>query len=130
MIFNISGHENVLGNHKNTIEFTKESYLTKKGDCIVGISADFSYDQVMKIVTNFSKIKVIIEIDCIIDTLTAFINKKFDDKEEIVIRRSGYLSKRTLGINSNKAVIDINRQIIEKLKNSDAIAKVTITGIK
>ena len=32
-------HANVIGSHKTTIEITKDNYLTKKGDCIVGINS-------------------------------------------------------------------------------------------
>ena len=34
------GHENILGTHKTTLEFTKDKHLTKKGDCIVAVAAD------------------------------------------------------------------------------------------
>ena len=33
--FNIFGHPNILCNHKNTLEFTKQDFVTKKGDCIL-----------------------------------------------------------------------------------------------
>ena len=36
------GHENIRSNHKNTIEITKESHLTTRGDCIIGVSANSS----------------------------------------------------------------------------------------
>ena len=37
-----SGHENIRSNHKKTIEITKESHLTLRGDCIVGVNAKSS----------------------------------------------------------------------------------------
>ena len=37
-----SGHENIRSNHKKTIEITKESELTVRGDCIVGVNANYS----------------------------------------------------------------------------------------
>ncbi|MEM2131517.1 MAG: DUF371 domain-containing protein, partial [Candidatus Woesearchaeota archaeon] len=46
IIFNFSGHENLLGNHKNSFEFTKEKELTKRGNCIIGVMADFDYKKV------------------------------------------------------------------------------------
>ncbi len=36
------GHENIRSNHKKTIEITKESHLTSRGDCIVGVNANSS----------------------------------------------------------------------------------------
>ena len=37
-----SGHENIRSNHQKTIEITKESHLTPRGDCIVGVNAKYS----------------------------------------------------------------------------------------
>ena len=34
------GHPLVLGSHPTTFEVTREDYLTKKGNCIIGIAAD------------------------------------------------------------------------------------------
>ena len=34
------GHKNIVSLHARTIEITKDSYLTKNGDCIVGVSAN------------------------------------------------------------------------------------------
>ena len=36
------GHENIRSNHKKTIEITKESHLTTRGDCIIGVRANSS----------------------------------------------------------------------------------------
>lgn len=34
------GHENVLATNRTTLEVTKDQHLTKKGDCIIAVSAD------------------------------------------------------------------------------------------
>jgi hypothetical protein len=34
------GHPNVLATHPRTIEITKDNYLTKEGNCIIGINAN------------------------------------------------------------------------------------------
>ncbi|MCK5388859.1 MAG: DUF371 domain-containing protein, partial [Candidatus Thorarchaeota archaeon] len=38
--FKAYGHENVIGEHKTTVEITTEDYLTKQGTCIVGMEAN------------------------------------------------------------------------------------------
>ena len=91
MKFFIYGHENLLATHNTTLEFTKDSYLTKNGDCIVGIRADFSYDELMKL-KGQDTIKIIISIDEIKEEIISKVNKYFDHKEEIVIRLSDFLS--------------------------------------
>ncbi|MBT4023032.1 DUF371 domain-containing protein [archaeon] len=125
MKFFIYGHENLLATHNTTLEFTKDSYLTKNGDCIVGIRADFSYDELMKL-KGQDTIKIIISIDEIKEEIISKVNKYFDHKEEIVIRLSDFLSDRTLGIKANKAAINLSREMIEKLKDPNSRAQVEI----
>jgi uncharacterized protein len=123
MIFKIFGHINMLATHPTTLEFTRDLELTKRGDCIVGVNADF---KITKEVLSAKKIKVTIACSGVSDYITADVNPDFSDMHEIVIRKSGFLSKRTLGINADKAAIDIDRRIIEKLKNPDNFALVKI----
>mgnify|MGYP003973927085 CR=1 FL=1 len=125
MKFFIYGHENLLATHNTTLEFTKDSYLTKNGDCIVGIRADFSYDELMKL-KGQDTIKIIISIDEIKEEIISKVNKYFDHKEEIVIRLSDFLSDRTLGIKANKAAINLSRESIQKLKDPNTRAQVEI----
>lgn len=122
MNFTAQGHENILSTHPRTFEFTKQKTLSKRGDCIIGINSDFDYDQLMKFISEKKKTKqndLLIKI--IVDgetwTIKSELNFDFDDKEEIVIRKTPFLSPRTLGINAEYGSVDIPRHIVEKLKN-------------
>jgi hypothetical protein len=121
MEFFIFGHPNISADHKTTLEFTKDKELTKKGNCIVGVNSDFSFSEIKKLLT-YKKIKIIIEDQ----EITADVNPDFNDKKEIVIRRSDFKSPRTLGINADKAAIDLNKKLVEKLKNPKTKVKVEI----
>ncbi|MEM3427878.1 MAG: DUF371 domain-containing protein, partial [Nitrososphaerales archaeon] len=35
-----SGHRNICATHKTTLEITKSTHLTHRGDCIIGVGAD------------------------------------------------------------------------------------------
>ena len=129
MIFNISGHENILGNHHSTLEFTKESELSKRGNCIIGIKADFSFSKLKEILEEYIKIKVRITCEDIRDEFFCVVNKNFHDLHEIVIRKTTFISPRTLGIRADKAAVDLNRTLIAKLKDPKARAKVEIIGV-
>jgi hypothetical protein len=120
----IYGHPNISSKHKTTLEFTKDKEVSKKGDCIVGVSSDFSFSDIKKLLDN-KKIKIDIGGDIVI----ADINPNFNDKKEIVIRRSDFKSSRTLGINANKAAIDLKRSLVKKLQNSEEKVKVKIKAI-
>ena len=124
--FSCHGHENVLSNHKNTLEFTKDSSLTKEGDCIIGVKADFDYSRLMEFVSGNKGKKVKGEISAggVKDSFSFVVNPDFDDKHEIVLRKSEFNSKRTLGFKLDKAAADISRRVAEGMKNPDAVMKV------
>lgn len=125
--FKIYGHENTLSLHRNSIEFTKEDYLTKKGDCILGINADFDIARVKEFVKEFHlhKVNVTISVPGVSDSFETVINSDFDS-EEMVIRKTDFLCGRTFGIKSTKASIDIDRKIVEYLTDANNSASVVI----
>ncbi len=127
MQFNIFGHKNVLCTHRNTIEFTKDKELSRNGDCILGVNADFKES---KKILGSKKIKITITCDGVSDSFEAIVNPDFDDSHEIVFRRSFFNSKRTLGFASTKAAIDIDRRIVEKLKGEKSHAVVKIEEVE
>jgi hypothetical protein len=112
--------------HRNTIEFTKDSSLSKEGDCIVGVNADFDYPKLMDFVSKNKgkKIKGEISVGDVTDSFTFVLNGNFDDKHEIVLRRSEFHSERTLGFKLDKAAVDLDRKLVERAKNKKAEIKV------
>ena len=127
MKFNIKGHKNVLSTHTKSFEFTKDKELTLTGDCIVGVDANFSFD---KKIVNFQNIKIEISCGDLKDVINAKVNPNFNHESEIVIRKSNFISERTLGINADKSANDLNRELINKLKDPDVKANVYIEGLK
>lgn len=125
MHFTISGSSNLLATHRTTLEFTKENYLTKKGDCILGINATFSLDEIRQKLKK-GKIKITIETKNHKDELTAEYNPAFHHPEQMVIRTSNYIDNRTFAINATKAAKDIKRELVEELQHEGYVGKVTI----
>jgi hypothetical protein len=115
--FTAYGHPNITAKHKTTLEFTKDKELTKRGDCIIGVNSDFDLESIRKLIKNKERIKIVIKVNNLSEEINAEINKDFKDNEEIVIRRSDFNSKRTLGIKSDKACINLSKELIELLKN-------------
>ena len=115
--FTAYGHKNITAKHKTTLEFTKDKELTERGDCIIGVNSDFSLNSIRKFIKNKQKIRIRIKVNELCEEITAEINKDFNDDKEIVVRRSEFNSKRTLGIKSDKACIDLKKEFIELIKN-------------
>jgi hypothetical protein len=94
--FNAYGHPNILATHKTTLEFTKDNELSLKGDCIVGVKADFELKEIKQFIKNSKNKKISITIKTISknkkykkiqETIIAEINPNFDDDREFVIRK-------------------------------------------
>ncbi len=119
------GHENILCTHRTTIEITKETNLTKKGDCVLAVKAskacldltpDFQHQ-----IKNENKFKVILKVGELQDCFYGFGNKKLKllDKTNMVFRKSDFICERTVLINCSKSSKELNRELIEKLKNPE-----------
>ena len=130
--FTAHGHPNILATHQTTLEITKDSELTKKGDCIVAVGADFSLQQLQRIVGSCGdggKIKLTIAVAGLKAEVIAVVNKEFCSENEIVLRRGNFISERTLGMQADRAAADIGRKLVEKLKSPSSIVSVTVSNI-
>ncbi|RLF87990.1 DUF371 domain-containing protein, partial [Thermococci archaeon] len=98
------GHENVRATHKSTLEFTKEDFLTPRGDCILCIKAnkginDLS-EEFKKGLKSGKKLTIKIMVDEIEDELTAWGDERLilDHATSMVVRKSEYIDSRTLAV--------------------------------
>jgi hypothetical protein len=122
LVIKARGNKLIKATHKSTLEITKDNFLTKRGDCIIGINANYSVkdlpEDLKDHLLNEGKIKIVIKVDDLIDDIIAYGSKNLllTNDRSIVIRKSNYIDDRTLAINSNKSAIDIDRKIIEELR--------------
>ena len=128
------GHKNILATHKTTIEITKERELSKKGNCIIAVGANKSIIELSegfkkKLRSNNSKLTIKIEANGLNDKLTAkgFPKLILTNTRDIVIRKSSYICDRTLAIGSNKAAIELSRELVMKLRNPNQQVKIILT---
>ena len=127
--FTAHGHPNILATHKTTLEITKNSELTKSGDCIVALSANFSLQRIKELISNCNsgdKIKLTVEAAGLKEEIIAVVNKDFRSEKEIVLRKGSFVSERTLGVNADKAAAKLSRELVEKLKSGSTAVSVTI----
>ena len=128
-----SGHENIRSNHKKTIEITKEPELTLRGDCIIGVNASsscFDLPESFKEKLQDSKSKVqfsirVAEHEFIVEG-RGHPNLTLSHKEDIVIRKSDFVSPRTLAVKCDKASDLLPREMVQLLQNPNARGTFTI----
>ena len=119
------GHENISCIHSSTIELTKDSHITKRGTCILGINATKACidlnDLTKKKIKNGNKLTIIINIDNESEMFYGYGNPNLTlvNKNDMVFRKSNFICDRTVLIRCTKASNDLNKNLINKIKVSN-----------
>jgi len=128
------GNANILATHKTTLEITKEPTLSKRGDCIIAISAnktfaDLSREFKESLRKENAKLTILIETENLAEVVNARGSSRLILKHptDIVVRKSDYICSRTLAVQADKAACDLSRDIVEKLRNPKQKVKITLT---
>jgi hypothetical protein len=126
-------HRNVLSLHKKTLEFTKETHLTPRGDCIVAIKADSGMNDLSEefkriLRTLGSRLEITIQCAELKDKVVAFGSPELilSHPTDMVVRKSGFICPRTLAIKADKSAYELDRKLVEKLGSEDDL-EVVIT---
>jgi uncharacterized protein len=127
------GHPNIQSLHLRAIEVTKNPNLTLRGDCIIGVRANKgckdlnpSLQRLLK--KEDSVVRLSIITGNLFYRLNAFGNSRIMllDAQDIVIRKTNFVCSRTLCVNSDKASLDIPREIIRSLQDPERRAILSI----
>jgi uncharacterized protein len=123
-VVDFKGHPMVRSSHPTTIEITTEDYLTESGDCIIGVGAAKGCAGLSSAV----KERLMVEGSRVTLTVAAggqsfVIRARGDprltltDPHEMVVRKSDYISGRTLAVRADASSRDLPREIVRLLKN-------------
>ena len=132
--FKAKGHRNILALHETTVMTTREASLSRRGDCVVAVSAEKGLSGLS------TEIKEAARRPEAVITLTLSVDREifevkgmghpsltYADPNDMVARKSGYICGRTLMIHSDRAACDMPRRIVDKLRDPNAILHVTVT---
>jgi hypothetical protein len=129
------GHENVQATHKTTLEITKDKHLTKNGDCIIAVAANKSLADLSpkfkeKLRRKNAILTIRIEAEGVVEEIKASGSSHLilTHPTEIVVRKSDYISNRTLAIRADKTSYDLSKRLVDKLKNPNQKVKITLTA--
>lgn len=127
------GHPNIRAVHKTTLEITKDTLVTQRGDCIIAIKASKSladlspkFKEIAK--KSGSRISITIEAGKLREIVTGHGSPELPltHPTDIVVRKSDFICERTLMIHSNKAACDLSPSLIKALKNPNQKVKITL----
>lgn len=135
-VVSFRGHPNIRATHETTFEITKETYLTPKGDCIIGVSADKGLADLSRELKQVVKSEASLVLLLLVDELGEHDlvlgrgdpQLELSDEKRIIVRKSTYVSRDTLAVSSSKSAADLKRSLIENLKRGVS-ARAYIIGL-
>jgi len=136
-VIHARGHQNVTSTNRTTLEITKETHLTRRGDCIIAIDSnkgarDLNSKFKKAAQNEKAKIAIHFEADGEVEVVKAWGSPHltFTHPTDLVVRKSDYVCDRTLAIRADKAAQDFPRTLIEKMQNPKQKIKITLTVYK
>lgn len=129
------GHENIRSTNRTTFEITKETHLTKRGDCIIAVDSTkgaLELSQQFKNIARRENSQITIELaaDGEKEIVKAWGSPEltFTHPTDLVVRKSNFVCNRTLAIRADKAACDFSNGIVERLRNPNQKVKVKVTA--
>lgn len=116
------GHPMVLALHPTTIEVTTEDRLTGKGDCIVGVGSRVGCSGLNGVVrAALARDEARVVLTFVVGRYEFVVNARGDSRltlshpHDIVIRKSEFISDRTLAVGASAAAKDMPRGMVRAL---------------
>jgi len=129
------GHENIQSSNKTTFEITKDTHLTRRGDCIIAVGATKGAADLnprFKEAARNERARMIMTIEAgdEVEIVSAWGNPQlsFTHPTDLVVRKSDYVCGRTLAVHADKASRDLSRKLVEKLRNPNQRVTITLTA--
>ena len=136
VVFTAWGHRNVRASHYNTIEVTKDDYLTPRGDCIIGIKSSVAASDLPEWFkeTARSRESLIVAVFCSGDVCDSVVGRgderlSFSDDRRIVLRRSTYTGPDTVMVRASKPASGLDRRLVERLARGSLLL-VMLTALR
>ncbi len=127
------GHPMVRSLHPTTIEVTTEEHLTERGDCIIGVGASkgcAQLDETLKEALRRGESKVLFTIRAGGESF-GFVAEGdpglgLSHPHDMVIRKSRFVSDRTLAVGASVAAKDIPRTLVAVLRDPRTVGVLEI----
>ncbi|MDG6910385.1 MAG: DUF371 domain-containing protein [Nitrososphaerota archaeon] len=123
----------VRSTHPTTIEVTTEEYLTEEGDCIIGVGASkgcAGLDSRVKERLRQPGSEVLVRL--VVGGESFELRARGDPRlqlshlHDLVIRRSDFVSDRTLAVGSDASARSIPRKLVSLLKDPRTTGRMEI----
>ena len=130
-IFHAYGHPAILSTHPTTLEITTDHELTHRGDCVVAVKSSSAIrnlpaDLKRVLSSSSGRGRLRLQVGPFEFTVKGKGDPRltFSHETDLVVRKSGFISDRTLMIHADKSSMDIPRDMVRLLQ--DPTSRVTV----
>jgi hypothetical protein len=135
-IFHAYGHPAILSTHPSTLEITTSHELTRRGDCVVAVKSssvvrNLPEDLKRVLSSSSGRGRLALRVGPFEFTVEGRGDPRltFLHDTDLVVRKSAFISDRTLMIHADKSSIDIPRNMVRMLQdqNNRVIVEISAT---
>jgi uncharacterized protein len=130
-IFQACGHPAILSTHPTTLEITTSHELTQRGDCVVAVRSsgaicNLPEDLKRALSSSSGRGRLALRVGPFEFEVEGIGDPRltFSHETDLVVRKSGFISERTLMIFADKSSMDIPRDMVRLLQ--DPTSRVTV----
>jgi hypothetical protein len=131
LIFHAYGHPAILSTHPSTLQITTSHELTRRGDCVVAVKSSRAVqnlpEDLKRVLSSSSgRGRLALRVGPFEFTVEGRGDPRlrFLHDTDLVVRKSAFISDRTLMIHADKSSMDIPRDMVRLLQ--DANSRVTV----
>ncbi|MCB1058562.1 MAG: DUF371 domain-containing protein [Acidobacteria bacterium] len=121
--FRAHGHRNLRATHAKTLEITRDREVSARGTCIVGVGADFEPREVARL---RGPIEMKLRVGDLEERVRATATPWMAARDTLIFRRSDEGRGRTFGFGTDKGAADLDRELVVRLRDPDAVLEVEI----
>jgi uncharacterized protein len=134
-IFHAYGHPAILSTHPTTLEITTSHELTRRGDCVVAVKSssaarNLPEDLKRALSSSSGRGRLAIRVGPFDFTVEGRGDPRltFSHETDLVVRKSAFISDRTLMIYADKSSMDIPRDMVRMLQDPNNRVTVEISA--
>ncbi len=117
------GHANVTATHDKTLELTRDTEISKRATCVLGVAS--SHDD-RALLGLRGRVEITLECDGARDEFSATISPFFLGDSSLVFRRAAGLRERTIAYDATKTAATIDRELVARCSSAARELHVTI----
>ena len=134
-IFHANGHPAILSTHPSTLEITTSRELTRRGDCIVAVKSSGAVrnlpEDLKRVLSSSSgRGRLALRVGPYEFTVEGRGDPRltFLHETDLVVRKSAFISDRTLMIHADKSSMDMPRDMVRLLQDPNNTVTVEISA--